>query len=63
MTIRKLLERIGMIEPEDDVMAEHAAVRMAAEEVNEEARREIHDSRQRRAVLQLRLEQIQRHRR
>lgn len=60
MSVRKLLERIGLIEDEDELMEEHAAVRMAAEEVNKEARREIHDSRERRAVLQLRLEQIQR---
>lgn len=60
MSVRHFLERIGLIEAEDEIMAEHEAVRMVAEEVNREARREIHDSRARRAVLQLRLEQIQR---
>lgn len=58
MSVRKFLERIGVIESEDEIMAEHAAVRMAAEEVNKTARKEIHDSRERRAVLQLRAEHI-----
>lgn len=60
MIFRRVLERLGIIDNDDDVMAEHDAVRMAAEAVNNEARREIHDSRDRRAVLQLRLEHIQR---
>lgn len=60
MIVRTLLEKLGVIEPEDELMAEHRSVRMIAEEVNEAARREIHASRDRRTLLQLRLDHIQR---
>lgn len=55
--MRRLLERLGLVEPRDPRIAE---VRSGALRENEEARRAIHDSRERRAVLQLRLEHIQR---
>lgn len=60
MSLRAILERLGVIEDETDLMAEQQHVRMEAEAVNENARSEIHASRNRRQVLQLRLEQIQR---
>ena len=51
--MRELLEKIGVIEPRDEEVRE---VRSTAMQINEDARREIHASRERRAVLQLRLE-------
>lgn len=56
--IRRLLEHLGLADPRPE---EESVVRSDAMAANEEARREIHDSRERRAILQLRLEHIQRH--
>lgn len=55
--IRTILERIGLVEPRPPEINE---VRSRAMKINEEARDEIHASRERRAILQLRLEHIQR---
>lgn len=60
VSIRAVLERLGVLEPRDP---EVAANREIAMKINEEARAEIHASRARRAVLQLRHEQILRHQR
>lgn len=59
MSVRRLLESLGLIDPDDaEMRAAQAQVRMKAEAVNAAARREIEESRARRAVLRLRLEQI-----
>ena len=51
--IRRMLEKMGIIEPRDATIHD---VLTDAHEVNAEARREIHESRNRRAVLRLRME-------
>lgn len=55
--IRALLVKLGIVDPPDPAQVE---VRSEAMTANDEARREIHDSRERRAVLQLRLEHMTR---
>jgi len=55
--MRKLAERLGLVKPRT---REETLVRSIAMAMNEDARQEIHDSRERRAVLQLRLEHLAR---
>lgn len=57
MNVRAVLERIGVIEPRPPEIDE---VRSTAMKINEEARREIHESRERRNILNLEYELAQR---
>lgn len=57
--MRGLLEKLGVIEPRPPEIDE---VRSTAMEINEQARREIHESRERRNILNLEYELAQRRR-
>lgn len=48
-----MLEKLGIVDPRDPAVS---ATRDEALAINDEARQEIHDSRQRRGILQLRME-------
>ena len=51
--IRRMLEKMGIIEPRDATVS---AVLADAHQANTEARQEIHESKNRRAILKLRME-------
>lgn len=57
--LRDILEKLGAVAPIDPDVER---VRIEAMHVNEMARDEIHESRNRRTALQLRFEHIKRHR-
>jgi hypothetical protein len=54
--IRHLAESFGILEPVEDARSQSQHVRHEALDVNATARKEIHDSRERRGILQLEYE-------